>query len=121
MTELDKKEIVDAIKAMMDEQYGRFFTEEIKQQGGSKSALKNVRNKWFRLPDSSKSPMFNIFGPVVYWQVWDSLLRLTCLICGCRYARNLDGCAHAEEVAEALCQTIYNLRAQANKKVEEHL
>lgn len=114
MTEQEKREIIDELENRMDQKYKRCLAREDTQ-----SVLKNVRTKWFAGPNRFDSPMFRFFGAVTYWKVWELTRRLTCIICGYKYVRDLSGCSYAEDVAEQLCQTIYNLKLQVNKQEEE--
>ena len=38
--------------------------------------------------------------------------KLTCYICGTSYVRHLSGNEKANEIAEKLCQTVYDLRME---------
>lgn len=114
MTEQEKREIIDELENRMEQKYKGFLTKEDTQ-----SVLKNVRTKWFTQQNHVDSPMFRIFGRIIYWQVWELTRKLTCIICGYQYVRHLSGCNYAEDVAEQLCQTIYNLKLQVNKQGDE--
>lgn len=80
----------------------------------TQSALAEVRNKWFRDEKTCNRgcPMHKLFGNVVFWTVWELIRKLTCLICGCGYVRQLKYYDEANEIAEKLCQTVYDLRQE---------
>lgn len=84
----------------------------------TQNILGDVRNKWFRDERSCnrKSPMYELFGSVVFWTVWELIRKLTCLICGCGYVRHLQYRDEASEIAERLCQTVYDLRKEFLEK-----
>lgn len=114
MTEQEKNEIVDELEKRLERKYKGCLTREDTQ-----SVLKEVREKWFNNPRSGinkDSPMHNVFGNIIYWQVWELVRKLTCVICGCQYVRHLAGCDYAEEVAERLCQCIYDLKTEYSGK-----
>ena len=111
MTEKEKAEILDELEKRIDKKYKGCLSKEDTQ-----IVLKNVREKWFHNPskgwDHLDTPMHKMFGNIIYWQVWELIRKMTCLICGCQYVRHLSGCDYAEEVAEKLCQTIYDLKVE---------
>lgn len=84
----------------------------------TQSALAETRNKWFRDEKSCNRgcPMYELFGSVVFWTVWELIRKLTCLICGCGYVRQLKYYDEANEIAERLCQTVYDLRKEYMEK-----
>lgn len=106
MTEQEKEalkaEIVEEITAKMKPALMREDTQ---------SVLASPRNKWFRDHQNNKkeSAMYEVFGAYIYWQVWENIRRLTCYICGKGYVRQLRESDHADDVAEQLCQLIFNL------------
>ena len=113
MTEQEKAEILDELEKRMEKKYKGCLSREDTQ-----SVLANTRNKWFT-HDCSRgkdSPMHKIFGNIIYWQVWELIRKLTCIICGCQYVRHLAGCAYAEEVAEKLCQCVFDLKTEYEGK-----
>ena len=111
MTEQEKAEILDELEQRINQKYKGCLSREDTQ-----AVLKGVREKWFHNPrsgiNSGRSPMHKIFGNIIYWQVWELIRKLTCIICGCQYVRHLAGCDYAEEVAEKLCQTVYDLKKE---------
>ena len=111
MTEQEKNEIIEEVEKRLEKKYKGCLTREDTQ-----SVLKNVREKWFTHDSirGKESPMHKRFGNIIYWQVWELIRKLTCIICGCQYVRHLAGCDYAEEVAEKLCQTVYNLKVECN-------
>ncbi|MEM5769980.1 MAG: hypothetical protein AAGU32_17100 [Bacillota bacterium] len=78
----------------------------------TQTALAETRNKWFRDCEagSNRSIMNRLFGNVVFWAVWELIRKLTCIICGVGYVRHLGGNKNANEIAEVLCQTVFDLR-----------
>ena len=55
--------------------------------------------------------MTNAFdNRIVSWQVWETIRKLTCVICGKQYVRHLAGIEESEEIAEQICQFVYDLR-----------
>lgn len=109
MTEQEKVEILDELEKRMEKKYKGCLSKEDTQ-----SVLKNVREKWFTRDcfKGTDSPMHKLFGNIIYWQVWELIRKLTCIICGCQYVRHLAGCDYAEEVAEKLCQCVFDLKTE---------
>lgn len=87
----------------------------------AQSALAETRNKWFRDAKTCNRGclMYELFGSVVFWTVWELIRKLTCLICGCGYVRQLKYYDEANEIAERLCQTVYDLRKEFLEKRKE--
>lgn len=54
-------------------------------------------------------------SPYMAWDAWEHIRRLTCLVCGSRYVRQLEGDPNAEKVCEEICQKIYDLRMEITK------
>lgn len=112
MTEQEKNEILDELEKRIDQKYKGCLSKEDTQ-----SVLKQAREKWFQKPTKGSlgfkdSPMHKLFGNIIYWQVWELIRKLTCIICGCQYVRHLAGCGYAEEVAEKLCQCVFDLKTE---------
>lgn len=111
MTEQEKNEIIEEVEKRLEKKYKGCLTKEDTQ-----SVLKEVREKWFHNPQKGwkhlDTPMHKVFGNIIYWQVWEMIRKLTCVICGCQYVRHLSGCDYAEEVAERLCQCVYDLKTE---------
>lgn len=109
MTEQEKNEIIEEVEKRLEKKYKGCLSREDTQ-----SVLKNVREKWFSHDAirGKDSPMHKIFGNIIYWQVWELIRKLTCIICGSQYVRHLSGCDYAEEVAEKLCQAVYDLKTE---------
>ena len=109
MTEQEKAEILEELEKRIDQKYKGCLSREDTQ-----SVLKQAREKWFTHDciKGKDSPMHKVFGNIIYWQVWELIRKLTCIICGCQYVRHLAGCGYAEEVAEKLCQTVYDLKKE---------
>ena len=78
--------------------------------------LEKTREKWFKnakFPDMlyRASLMAKAFNSTqVAWKAWDSIRHLTCFICGVGHVRRLEDSRVANEIAEILCQTVYDLR-----------
>lgn len=109
MTDQEKNEIIDEVEKRLEKKYKGCLSREDTQ-----SVMKNTRDKWFN-HDSIRgkdSPMHKVFGNIIYWQVWELIRKLTCIICGCQYVRHLAGCPYAEEVADRLCQLVYDLKTE---------
>lgn len=117
MTDIEKQEIIAEVEASVmekvDKKYGREDTQ---------SVLKAPREKWFGNSDTRYKacpPMREAFGTFIDYQVWEIIRRLTCLIMGRKYVRQLSGDAKAEEVAERICQFVYDLRNEIRKNEQE--
>lgn len=110
MTEQEKAEIIAELEKRIDQKYKGCLTREDTQ-----SVLKEAREKWFNNPRSGinrDSPMHRVFGNIIYWQVWELIRKLTCIICGCQYVRHLSGNPRADEVADKICKFIYELKTE---------
>lgn len=108
MTEQEKQEIIAEVKAsVMDEMKGEARGRQIKR------VLKDQREKWYR----GESPMCKAF-PSTYmaWDAWEHIRRLTCLVCGESYVRQLEGNPDAERICDEICQKIYDLRMEVRKE-----
>lgn len=118
MTEQEKAEIIAELEKRIDQKYKGCLSREDTQ-----AVLKEAREKWFHNPRSGMnykdSPMHKLFGNIIYWQVWELIRKLTCIICGKQYVRHLVGCPGAEEVAEKLCQFIYDLKVEYDRRAED--
>lgn len=113
MTELEKQEILTELEERFEKKYKGCLTREDTQ-----SVLKKPRNKWFRDENGvgQKSLMADAFdNSIVSWQVWETIRKLTCVICGKQYVRHLLGVEESEETAEEICQFIYDLRMKYKK------
>ena len=110
MTEKEKAEILDELEKRIDTKYKGCLSKEDTQ-----GVLKSVREKWFHNPRKRSNwdtPMHKLFGNIIYWQVWELIRKMTCIICGMQYVRHLAGGKEAEEIAEKLCQFIYDLKVE---------
>ena len=116
MTEQEKREIIAEIEENVMGRMKRLQTED------TQGVLKQVREKWYgasRLRHKEKTPMQDAFDtPYMAWDAWEHIRRLTCLVCGTRYVRQLSGNPDAERVCEAICQKIYDLRMELTKDAE---
>lgn len=115
MTEQEKNEIIDEVEKRIEKKYKGYLSREDTQ-----AVLKNVREKWFTHETMSHkdSPMHKVFGNIIYWQVWELIRKLTCIICGCQYVRHLAGNKYAEDVAERICQFVYDLKIEYEAKMD---
>lgn len=116
MTEQEKQEILNELESRFEEKYKGIVTKE-----DVATVLKEPRNKWFRdeFNGGYNSPMSQAFGSsIVAWQVWEEVRKLTCRICGKSYVRQLTDNDHSDEVAEKLCQLIYDLTMERKSKHE---
>ncbi len=106
MTEQEKAELkAEILEELQDKFKGVAIRED------TQGTLKEPRDKWFNNKKSrQKCIMYELFGSVTYWVVWETIRKLTCLICGCGYVRQLKDTEMANEVAETLCQSVYDLR-----------
>lgn len=85
MTEQEKKELLDELEKRIDEKYKGCLTRE-----DVATTLKVPREKWFRDNNGNgrDSLMTDAFGStIISWQVWETIRKLTCVICGKRYVR----------------------------------
>lgn len=114
MTEQEKTEILDELEARLEKKYKGCLSKEDTQ-----SILKEPRNKWFRDTQGgcSNSLMAEAFdNSIIAWQVWENIRKLTCVICGKQYVRHLEKDDHADEIAEELCQLVYDLRMRQKEE-----
>lgn len=114
MTEQEKKELLDELEKRMDEKYKGCLTRE-----DVTTTLKVPREKWFKDENGGghNSLMSEIFdSPIISWQVWETIRKLTCVICGKQYVRQLANVENADEVAEKLCQFVYGLKIEFKKQ-----
>lgn len=108
MTESEKEEILNELEERFEKKYKGCLTREDTQ-----SVLREPRNKWFRddCGNGRDSLMSNAFdNTIISWQVWETIRKLTCVICGKQYVRHLAGIKESEEIAEGICQFVYDLR-----------
>lgn len=111
MTEQEKVEILDELEQRFESKYKGIVAREDTQK-----RLSAPREKWFRDTNNGgqHSRMAEALGgnSIVAWAVWEKIRTLTCYICGVSYVRQLKDEWNADEVAEALCQTIYDLATE---------
>lgn len=110
---LEEKEALK--KEILDELEDRFKGAALRED--TQGILADARNKWCTDEKSSnrQSPMYEAFGTITYWKVWELIRKLTCLICGCGYVRHLAYIQDREKVnriADILCKTVYELRIE---------
>lgn len=49
-------------------------------------------------------------------QVWETIRKLTCVVCGKQYVRQLANVENVDEIAEKLCQFVYDLKIGFKKQ-----
>lgn len=107
ITEAEKLEILDELEKRLD---GRL--KKIPEREVSGRILKAPREKWFSDTDGycGTSLMGEAFrsGPTA-WEAWEAIRKLTCAVCGVRKVRELKDVEEAPEIAEKICQYIYDL------------
>ena len=114
MTEQEKKEIIDELEKRLADKYLVSRTSEETLY----NRLVEPRRKWIRGTGSAKTgKMEEVFEGCDIWAIWERIRYITCKICGKSYVRQLEENDHADDVAEILCQTIYDL---AIKHKNEH-
>lgn len=116
MTEQEKQEIITEVKkSVMDEMKDKIVKED------TQKTLKVPREKWYgeRFSTRQDSTMVQAFDTsYMAWEAWDHIRRLTCLVCGVRYVRQLEGNPDAERICDEICQKIYDLRISIGEKNE---
>ncbi len=115
MTEQEKNELLEELEQRFEKKYKGCMTKE-----DVATVLKEPREKWFKDENGhgSNSLMSEAFGSsIIAWQVWETIRKLTCVVCGKQYVRHLKEEDNADEVAEKICQCIYDLGKE--KEAEE--
>lgn len=118
MTEQEKKELLDELEKRMDEKYKGCLTRE-----DVATTLKAPREKWFKDEDGggSNSLMSKAFdSSIISWQVWETIRKLTCVVCGKQYVRQLANVENADEIAEKLCQFVYDLKMEFKEQKDRN-
>lgn len=114
MTEQEKQEIITEVKkSVMNEMKDKIVKED------TQKVLKEPREKWYGERSSTRqdSTMVQAFDtPYMAWEAWDHIRRLTCLVCGVRYVRQLEGNPDEERICDEICQKIYDLRISVSEK-----
>lgn len=117
MTEQEKQEIIAEVKkSVMNEMKDKIVKED------TQKTLKVPREKWYgeRFSHGRESAMIQAFDtPYMAWEAWEHIRRLTCLVCGVRYVRQLEGNPDAERICDEICQKIYDLRIELTKSNDE--
>ena len=110
MTELEREQIVEEV---------------IKRIGGNKQvtprALTETHEKWFRddKGTSYHSKMTKALGdPSATYSIWELVRRATCVCCGVQYVRQLKNIEKANEIADKICQLIYDLAIEPREGKE---
>lgn len=108
ITEQEKQELLNELEKRMD---GRVKRRPAREASGT--VLKKAREKWFENELDRHSLMADAIGDgYIAWQVWDAIRKLTCVVCGRKYVRQLSGIEEAPEIAEKICQYIYDLAVE---------
>ena len=113
MTEQEKNEILEELEKRFDKKYKGYLSREDTQ-----SVLKAPREKWFSHNFQNRGTMYDLFGSIIYWQVWELIRKLTCIICGKQYVRHLSEVPIADEVCEKICQFVFELKSEYKDKIE---
>lgn len=116
MNEQEKQELLEELEKRFEQKYKGCLSREDTQ-----SVLSSPRNKWFR--DSRGAGTNSLMGQafdnsIISWQVWETIRKLTCVICGKQYVRHLADNEYAEEICEKICQFIYDLRNEYKERDE---
>ena len=117
MTEQEKKELLDELEKRIDEKYKGCLTGE-----DVATTLKVPREKWFRDENGNgrNSLMTDAFdSSIISWQVWETIRKLTCAVCGKQYVRHLANVENADDIAEKLCQFVYDLKMDFKKQEDK--
>lgn len=102
-----KAEILEEVEKTLK---GKVIREDVS------TTLKEPREFWFvkRTVDGKRvnGKMHECIDSITAWAIWELIRKLTCYICGVSYVRHLNGknVKVANEIAETLCQTVYDLR-----------
>lgn len=113
MTEQEKQEIITELEQRLEQKFSNRLTKQ-----GSQTILKVPREKWFKDTNNSgqQSLMSEVFNsPYASWKIWDAIRKLTCIVCGKNYVQQLADIEDADEVAEKLCQFVYDLKKEREK------
>lgn len=112
-----------ALKAeIMQEVADRFAGVAIRED--TQGVLADVRRKWIQGPagtwaqkaSKTPSPFYEAFGPIIFWRMWENIRRLVCLAMGVGYVRQIKDPETASELADRLCQTLYDFRMELNER-----
>ena len=113
ITEAERLEILDELEKRLD---GRL--KKIPEREVSGRILKAPREKWFSDTDGycGTSLMGEAFrsGPTA----WEAIRKLTCAVCGVRKVRELKDVEEAPEIAEKICQYIYDLAVEFKEEMK---
>lgn len=103
---------------MTNEEREQIVQEVLKALGTVKTenrsrALVPTLDKWFRDEKGSTygSKMAEALNGNTQgaYAIWELIRRATCLLCGCQYVRQIKDADRANEIADTICQTIYEL------------
>jgi hypothetical protein len=64
------------------------------------------------------SPFYEAFGPVAYYRAWEHIRGLATLICGESYVRDIEDIDYADDLANELCEFVYQKRIDYIKEHE---
>ena len=83
--------------------------------------LANPYNKWFKGKNGRNNGLIlQALGGAhpTTWKSWDAIRRLTCIIVGASFIRDIKDIDRAEEVCERLCQFVYDMITDGEKSNE---
>lgn len=114
MTEQEKNELLEELEQRFEKKYKGCLTRE-----DVATTLKNPREKWFR--DENGNGRYSLMAEafdssIISWQVWETIRKLTCVICGKQYVRQLANVKNANEIAERICQFVYDMKMDFKNK-----
>lgn len=105
MTEQEKNEILDELEKRMEKKIGCV-------ERPKRDLLRIVRKKWF--DDGKDSPMGKAFSEYPE-NIWECIRRLTVKICNKKRVIYLEESDNADEIAERICQFIYDLKVEVKE------
>ena len=122
MTEQERTELKAEIMQEVEERFTGIAIREDTQ-----GIFADVRKVWVQgagrttWAQSRKepSPFYEAFGPVVFWKIWEAVRKLVCLTMGVGYVRQIKDKEAARELADILCETLYNFRMRLNEGGKE--
>lgn len=117
----------EEIKAMIDDAVAKALKEQIPQKEFTPRLLSPTHIKWFRdeKGNASNSKMGKAFhgDGVRTYQIWDRVRPICTAICGKAYVRqvSIDDAEYINEVADKLCQLIYDSKIEFDRRKKERL
>lgn len=106
MTESEKQEILIELEEWIENKY-----KILGKKNTAYVILENPRKKWFKDKVGEKTLMQDAFDCSHMSNIaWESIRKLTCVVCGKEYVKQLTEIEESEKIAEEICQFIYDLR-----------